>query len=240
MYTWPENVAKRGSNEVLSILNHYFEAFLPKNVKKLYVFTDGCRGQNQNQNMLKFWQCMMLNNRFEKIQHYFPQRGHSFLPCDSHFAIIEKMQRKRELVESPSDWNKIISSKFTVVEVNRNMIKNFVNELTDPYFKKSFTSNKIKFQITKYKLFEFSSAARYTMLASPSLNGFNEDIFRHLKDQVQYVPVPSQKAYSLDLPINPLKLQNIKELTKFLKDENAIKFYNSLTAASCEHAQDED
>lgn len=240
MYTWSENVGKRGCNEVLSVLLHYMDAFLPSNIKNLYVFTDGCRGQNHNQNMLKFWQSMVLNEKFDTIQHFFPQRGHSFLPCDRHFAIIEKMQRKREIVEAPSDWNKIISSKFTVVELNRNMIKDFVNGLAEPFFKKSFTTNKVKFQITKYKLFEFRSDSKYAMFASPSLNGFCADTFSLVKPGILFIPLPKNLAYTTQLPINDLKLKNIKELCKFLKDEDAIAFYGSLTSAVCRHDDEEE
>ncbi|XP_030764032.1 uncharacterized protein LOC115888429 isoform X1 [Sitophilus oryzae] len=240
MYTWTENTAKRGCNEVLSVLNHYINAFLPSNVKRLYVFTDGCRGQNHNQNMLKFWQTLVLNGKFENIQHFFPQRGHSFLPCDRHFAIIEKMQRRREVVESPSDWNTIISSKFTVVELKRNMVRDFVNGLSEPFFKKNFTTNKLKFQITKYKFFEFKSESKSLMFGSFSLNNVCTDVFRLLKPGVEFVPIPEKLAYSADLPINALKLQNIKELCKFLKDGKAIAFYDSLTGATCTHEDEPD
>lgn len=241
MYTWTENTAKRGCNEVLSVLHHYINTFLPSSVKKLYIFTDGCRGQNHNQNMLKFWQALVLNARFENIQHFFPQRGHSFLPCDRHFAIIEKMQRKREIVESPSEWNSIISSKFIVVELKRNMVKDFVSGLSEPFFKKNFTTNKLKFQITKYKFFEFKSESKYSMFASFSLNNACPDMFRLLKPGIDFIPIPEKLAHSGDLPINALKLQNIKELCKFLKEEKAIAFYDTLTgvASTTEDEQEE-
>lgn len=238
MYTWPENIAKRGSNEVLSVLSHYIETFLPNAIKKLYVFTDGCRGQNHNQSVLKFWQCMILNGRFEQIKHYFPQRGHSFLPCDRHFAIIEKMQRKRERVESPDDWNLIIGTKFTVIEVNQNMVKDFVDGLSEPYFKKNVTANREKFQITKYKLFEFSATSKYTMTVSQSLNGFVSQDFRLLKPGIEKVPLPTNRLYKEELPIKPLKLQNIKELTKYLTSKRAISFYNGLKCSN--YALDDD
>ena len=48
MYCWDETQAKRGSNEVASCLLHYFTHKLPDEVETLYLFSDGCGGQNKN------------------------------------------------------------------------------------------------------------------------------------------------------------------------------------------------
>jgi hypothetical protein len=88
MYCWSEIEAKRGTNEVISVLNHYINSFLKPTIKKLFIFTDNCRGQNKNHTMLRYWQALVIKNKFEIITHYFPERGHSFLPCDRHFRII--------------------------------------------------------------------------------------------------------------------------------------------------------
>lgn len=67
------------------------------------MFTDNCQGQNQNITMLRYWQTLVTNKIFEIVHHYFPKRGHSFLPCDRHFGVIEKMQRKVDCAESVED-----------------------------------------------------------------------------------------------------------------------------------------
>lgn len=143
MYTWPENIGKKGCNEVISVINHHIEAFVPETVKKLYIFTDSCRGQNQNQTVLKFWQALVLNGRYSEIKHHFPYRGHSFLPCDRHSRVIERMQRKEESVELPDDWVQIISSKFNVVQLNQLMIKDFAANLQEPNSKYSYSGGAI-------------------------------------------------------------------------------------------------
>lgn len=38
MYCWTEMDARRGSNEVISVIDHYIQCFLESSVKKLYVF----------------------------------------------------------------------------------------------------------------------------------------------------------------------------------------------------------
>ena len=54
MYCWDETVAKRGSNEVTSCLLHYFNNFLPDEVKTLFLYSDGCGGQNKNYTVIHF------------------------------------------------------------------------------------------------------------------------------------------------------------------------------------------
>ena len=83
MYTWPETQtqAKRGV---------YIRDNISDTVKTLYVFTDGCRGQNHNHTMVNYLQTLVLNGRFDKVVHRLPVRGHSFLPCDRNFGVIEK------------------------------------------------------------------------------------------------------------------------------------------------------
>ena len=53
----------------------------------------------------------LLNGRFDKVMHRLPVRawGHSYWPCDRDrdFGVIEKLQRKREVVELPLQKNTI-------------------------------------------------------------------------------------------------------------------------------------
>lgn len=58
-------------------------------------------------------------------------------------------------MELPDDWVDMISTKFKVVQVNQNMIKDFAGELQEPYFKQNVTEKKVKFHVTKYKTFKF-------------------------------------------------------------------------------------
>lgn len=44
MYCWPEIEGRRGENEVIAVIDHYINSFLKPTVKKLFIFTDNCRG----------------------------------------------------------------------------------------------------------------------------------------------------------------------------------------------------
>ena len=107
MYCWPESTAKRGSNEVISCLHHFLSA-LPRSVTNLYLYSDGCSGQNKNANVMQYLFTLVSMGRFRCIQHSFPVTGHSFLPNDRDFGCTELWKRKNERVYTPKQWMDII------------------------------------------------------------------------------------------------------------------------------------
>ena len=122
MYTWPEPTARRGCREVISCLNHFIQTKVPHTVKHLDLFSDGCRGQNHNHTMLRYLFTLVDQNRFQSIIFHLPIRGHSFLPCDRQFAVIERMKRKKDTAEMYTDWHAMINAKYMTVEVTGHMI----------------------------------------------------------------------------------------------------------------------
>jgi len=57
-------------------------------VEIVFIFTDNCSAQNKNH--------ALVNNA---IVHRYPEPGHSFLPRDRAFGLIEKKRRKLERVK---------------------------------------------------------------------------------------------------------------------------------------------
>ena len=53
MFVWPENLAKRGSNEVTKCLYQYIDNYRNKKVKELVIFSDNCAGHNKS--LIWFW-----------------------------------------------------------------------------------------------------------------------------------------------------------------------------------------
>lgn len=135
MYMYPEIVARRGANEVVSCLHHYFRNKLLPSVKKVNVYSDGCRGQNHNQTTVQFFHTLVKTGQFHAIEDNLPIRGHSFLPCDRHFATIEKMKRRREIIEWYDGWINMVEEYFEVVRVTQDLMKDYREHLAQ-YFKK--------------------------------------------------------------------------------------------------------
>lgn len=91
---WTEDKAKRGSSEVASVILKFFRKNPPK-AKQLLVYTDNCAGQNKNWLKMSLWLQMIREGLFEKIEHRFLVSGHTFLPSDRDFALIEKYKKKK-------------------------------------------------------------------------------------------------------------------------------------------------
>ena len=108
MYMWSELTAKRGSSEVASCLLKCFSS-LKTRATSLVLYLDGCAGQNKNKVILFFLLSLIHQKIYQRIDHKFLTRGHTFLPNDRDFAIIEK----RKCVEQafvPEDWIRTLKS----------------------------------------------------------------------------------------------------------------------------------
>ena len=88
---WDESVAGRGGNEipscVLKVLNKGIT-----NKKNLIVWSDNCGAQNKNRIIVFLFLFLVAHGMFQNIEQKFLVSGHSFLPCDSDFALIEKRE----------------------------------------------------------------------------------------------------------------------------------------------------
>ena len=105
------NNCKAGSSEVASCLDLCFSQRCT-GAKNLVLFSDGCGGQNKNRIICAFLLKLINDGRYEKIDHFFLVRGHTFLPNDRDFSVIEKRKRV-EKAYIPRDWEKIISEART-------------------------------------------------------------------------------------------------------------------------------
>ncbi|XP_050303981.1 uncharacterized protein LOC126741556 [Anthonomus grandis grandis] len=77
-YTYSEEVAKKGSNEVCSVLEDYVTHHLPSSVKILIIFCDSCGGQHKNFTVFRYLRYLVhQKKRFQTIKVVFPIRGHS-------------------------------------------------------------------------------------------------------------------------------------------------------------------
>ena len=106
---------------------HPYINTLPSEVTTLYLYSDGCGGQNKNSNVMDFLFTLLKIGKLQHIRHYFPVRGHSFLSNDRDFGCTEMKKRKAERVYIPEQWHEVIKSArrknpFTVTSVTQDVI----------------------------------------------------------------------------------------------------------------------
>ena len=44
------------------------------------------------------------------VEHKFPMPGHTFLPCDRDFGVIEKKKRETAAVYNPEGWLTLVAT----------------------------------------------------------------------------------------------------------------------------------
>lgn len=124
-YTWTENEASKGSNEITSMVCDKLTTLnIMESTQVLKMYCDGCPGQNKNvtmMGMLMFW---LYSNKssLKEVHVIFPIVGHSFLPPDRCFGRIEKIVRKRDTIIKPSEYRDIIRETATVKELGKDFV----------------------------------------------------------------------------------------------------------------------
>ena len=234
MYCWDETTSKRGSNEVASCLLHYINNSIADEVKTLYLYSDGCGGQNKNYTIIHFLHSLVKMERFELIMHVFPIRGHSFLPCDRDFGSIEMKKRKVETLYIPDQWIAIIEgarvkNKFDVVRVTQDMTFEFQKELA-PFFKKVVKTGTAKLRVRDARVFRYDQA--HDVSVKYSMSPLEEPLGFVLEKPRSVIVFPSVPAYNAKLPIRSAKLKDLLSLSAKYIPSRYKTFYDNLTSST--------
>ena len=104
---WHEGAGGRGSSEMATCMHHYLKS-LPDHIKRVFLFSDTCSGQNRNQ----FFSTMCLNAvksmPISGIDHIYMESGHSQMECDSVHSTIERALKTQD-VYNPGDYYRIVT-----------------------------------------------------------------------------------------------------------------------------------
>ena len=67
-------------------------------------------GVGQNKNFAVLLALHMLAAKYKvKFKHYFPVRGHSYMPPDRAFGRVEKLLRRKETILMPCEYFAVFS-----------------------------------------------------------------------------------------------------------------------------------
>lgn len=214
MYHWEENQYNKTPNEIISALyNCLCKLDIPDNVKVIRLASDGCGGQNKNYFMIGMLGKWLLDNSPKNIKHieyFFPMVGHSFLPSDRVFGMIEREIKKCNTIISPDEYTDIFSRFGTVVPLAGNNFgwKEAVSKVLRPpaqwhfkfnqtkrfYLKRSQKGHDVKIKGEQHYRSDYG---KYQRICKPGLK---------YKD----MNVPNQIPPGV--PINKLKLKDVTKL----------------------------
>lgn len=108
MFLGHEGFFGRGANEIASCLLRFLNSGFT-NKKSLILWCDNCDGQNKNKFVLFTLIFLVSIGLFDSIEQRFLVSGHSFMPCDRDFALIEKRKRLMKAY-IPEDLIEVIHS----------------------------------------------------------------------------------------------------------------------------------
>lgn len=240
-YMYHEGEACKGSNDVCSMLLDYINNNISSDIKELYFFCDGCPGQNKNNTVIRFLLALTDSQRFERVYHFFPVRGHTFLPNDRDFGVIKKKIRKHDRIYVPDEYIKIVnecSEKFKVIKFQTNQVYDF-KKWWPSYYKKTCLSvetfgkkvpkdQKHSFSPSTYMSFEYNTKYKGTVFTQNYIDGLSKHTFKLLKLETNNnIILPTVKVYNNKVPINPKKIENLKQVEDSIIEEHRL-FYEEI------------
>lgn len=256
MHLYAEHYAKKGPNEVISMLNHEILK-LPQNVTHLRIFCDNCFSQNKNRFLIAYFYYIVHSSNLEEIEIFYPIPGHSFMPCDRDFAKIEIARKKKDRVIRPSKWVNMVETarkknpfvvKYLQFPLTDNMSDDG-HEIVNIYDLRSVADKYIKakfnFKFSEARGFKFQKNAdpQYRLVMSVNNTSFHKfnPIKRSMwKSSFLAAMRKFQEVPKNILPIKAAKLQNVKQLLSSVHVDDDITFYENLFATADVENNDEE
>ncbi|XP_046684566.1 uncharacterized protein LOC124370321 [Homalodisca vitripennis] len=242
MYVWNEVEGSRGSQEVASCITEHLSHNVSNDVSHVIMFSDSCGGQNRNiklaLTMMQFIQ--QENCKIQTVDHKFMVSGHSFLPNDADFGIIEKYSKGKTMY-SPRDWyDTITKSKkkkpFVVKIMNREDFN------STQALERSITRRKTN--VDKHKVSWFSIQwLRYVRDQPFKIfykETLNDDIpfdclditpAKKGRQMVSLASITTEALYSSPRPVTAAKKKDMMDLLAFIPPIHH-SFYTDLTVGN--------
>ena len=239
MYMWHEATAKRGANEIGSCVYKYVRQQSQHGVEKVTAYSDSCGGQNRNINMAFFWSHIVATLPIVEVNHKFMVSGHSYLPNDQDFGVIEKKKHAAIQIYVPDDWMNFVATarkrnKFRVVKMQQ---ADFLNSdaMTEIAVNRKKCSDGEDVRWLKIQWICFRKENPLKMLLKYSADEdapfYEVDLQRKSKATRGRPHDPSRIAFpqlhNNPIPINPMKLKDLKDLLQLVPPKNH-QFYTDL------------
>lgn len=136
-YIWPENIAPKNPDTLLSALNYHLNEVEEKNRAWNIFWADNTRSQNKNYTVIMYFENLVASGFRKRIDYKFFIPGHSFGAVDRAAGWVETMLRG-EQIETPNHYINLISksplkSRVTCVELRQHQFKCYSDWLRAKY-----------------------------------------------------------------------------------------------------------
>ena len=110
MYVWDESQGGRGADDVASCIHRWLRDNA-NGRRKLRIFCDNCAAQNKNKTIVMMALQKIHLHELIRVEFVYLVSGHSYLPCDRTFGIIEKRLRTVSTIEHPTRYVNLIKAR---------------------------------------------------------------------------------------------------------------------------------
>lgn len=223
------------------MLDFYIKNKLSLDTKQLHIFADNCAAQNKNRFLWAYLHSVVESGRLKVITFSYPIPGHSFLPCDRDFALIEKKRKKVEKAITPSYWVDLIRNAqtkkpFDVIFVEHPLTDDLVADAT-PVVKvkdyKSALDNVIKKSVKNISLMKGAMFTPGKIQARKTMNGDPTILVSLLKRghgsrSLVNASNGAVSAFESFLKIKKEKYKDVMDLLSYVALPANVTFYQSI------------
>lgn len=238
MYVWDETMASRGSQEVAACIKKHLST---SNKKHVIIYSDSCTGQNRNIKLaLTLMKITQESPSIDRIDHKFMVSGHSYLPNDSDFGLVEKEIRGKTIFVA-DDWYSIIktarrSKKFMLVQMQQEDFLN-TDSLHNAITKRKKNASGAAVNWLSIQWLMYKKEKPFTIFYKETLNEdipFEEIDIRPTKEGRPRLLKNIEQApmYSGPRIMNHLKKRDMLSLLKYIPPIHHTFFENIRTSAN--------
>ncbi|KAJ8893163.1 hypothetical protein PR048_005746 [Dryococelus australis] len=237
MYIWPEIEGQRGGGR-----NHM--AFQTLCGISFYILTPV--SARIKVSAITYLMSLIHNDRFDTIRRLCVVSGHTYMPCDHDFVLIEAEKRRRQYVYTPEDWIDVIQKSrrrnpSKVYKMNRSDFLSF-ECFTNKLQKRTTTMDGDKVELRKLSQLNFKEEypTKFEMkLCYSELESVRYvDVTRSTRGRPTKAAASNKvlagiilpQKYISDVPIKPAKFRDLLSLPCHVPPVNHV-YYNSLVSA---------
>lgn len=231
MFVWDESVASRGPQEIGSCILYFLKKFV--STEHLIMYSDQCGGQNRNIKLSLLCQYIVSSPEYivKNIDHKFLVSGHSYLPCDQDFGLVEKQKKLFPNIFIPEHWNNVIlaarkKKPFKIICMNKSDFFSTI-KLEKNITHRKIDVDKSKVEWLKIQWLRFSFEMPYKIFFKYSNNDIAQFSELNLEKRNTTLIANLDLLYPNGNCINPLKKKDLLCLLDYVPPIYH-EFYKSL------------
>lgn len=165
-YVWPETVAPKNPDSLLSCLHLHLTEVEEKNRSWNIFWADNTRSQNKNYTVVMYFDYLVETGFRQRIDYKFFIPGHSYGAVDRDAGQIESIFRSRRKIETPSEYVKLINKsrilapRIKWIEMERHKFRCYSDWLRRKYVEHRKDVNGKPFLFSEMAQFNFGIGER--------------------------------------------------------------------------------